>query len=327
MKAIVYEKYGSPDVLELRDLEKPVPTDDEVLVRVYASSVNPAEWYAMMGLFIARLLGGSLFKPKDTRLGADFAGVVEAVGSSVKDFRLGDEVYGGGTGAFAEYVSVRNAVTRKAANQTFEEAAAVPIAGLTALQGLRDYGKLQPGQKVLITGASGGVGTYAVQIAKAFGAEVTGVCRIQNVELVRSLGADYVVDYTREDFTRSERRYDLAFEIASTRSWSEYKRILKHDAIMVLVGAPKGNRVIGPLGRILKLRLASLGASQKMVFFIAKFNREDLAALRDLIEAGKVRSIIDRRYELSELPEAMRYLGEGHAQGKIVVTMQSSRDK
>ncbi len=325
MKAIVYEKYGSPDVLELREIEKPVVADDEVLVRVHASSVNPAEWYAMTGLFIARL-GSGLLKPKDTRLGADFAGVVEAVGANVKDFKAGDEVYGGRTGAFAEYVTVRNAIARKASNQTFAEAAAVPIAALTALQGLRDYGKIQPGQKVLITGASGGVGTYAVQIAKAFGAEVTAVCRTQNVELVRSLGADYVIDYTREDFTQSERRYDLAFEIASTRSWAEYKRILKHDAIMVLVGAPKGDRVIGPLNRIIKLRLASLRASQKLVFYIAKFNREDLAVLRDLIEAGKVRSVIDRQYELSELPEAMRHLGTGHARGKVVVTMKAEKN-
>jgi len=324
MKAIIHEKYGSPDVLELRDLEKPVPTDDEVLVRVYASSVNPAEWYGMSGLFIARVLGG-LLKPKDMRLGADFAGVVEAVGGSIKDFQPGDEVFGGRHGAFAEYICVSKAVARKAANQTFAEAAGIPIAGLTALQGLRDYGKLQPGQKVLITGASGGVGTYAVQIAKALGAEVTAVCRTQNVDLVRSLGADYVVDYTREDFTRSDRRYDLVLEIASNRPWSEYKRILKRDAIMVLVGAPKGNMVIGPLARILRLRLAALRASQKLVFFMANFNRKDLETLRDLVESGKVRSVIDRQYKLSEISEAMRYLGEGHARGKVVITMNGKK--
>lgn len=324
MKAIVYEKYGTPEVLQLREIEKPVPKDDESLVRVHATSVNPAEWYAMTGLFIARL-GGGLLKPKDNRLGADFAGVVEAVGANVKDFKAGDEVYGGRTGAFAEYVTVRNAITGKPANQTFAEAAAIPIAALTALQGLRDYGKIKPGQKVLITGASGGVGTYAVQIAKTYGAEVTAVCRTENVELVRSLGADHVIDYTKEDFTRGQRRYDLAFEIASTRPWSQYKRVLKPDAIMVIVGAPKGDRVIGPLNRIIKLRLAALGASQKLVFFIAKFNREDLAALRDLIEAGKLRSVIDRQYDFDELPQAMAHLGTGHARGKVVVTMVAGK--
>jgi NADPH:quinone reductase-like Zn-dependent oxidoreductase len=324
MKAIVYEKYGSPDVLELREIAKPVAADDEVLVRVHASSVNPADWYTMTGLLIGRV-GSGLLKPKNIRLGTDFSGVVEAVGSSVKDFKAGDEVFGGRTGAFAEYVSARKAVALKPANMTFEQAAAAPIAALTALQGLRDYGKLQPGQKVLITGASGGVGTYAVQIAKAFGAEVTAVCRTQNVELVRSLGADYVVDYTREDFTRSERRYDLVLEIASTRSWSEFKRILKHDAIMVIVGAPKGNQVIGPLGRILKLRLAALGASQKLVFFIANFNREDFAVLRQLIQAGKVTSVIDRQYELSEARQAMSHLGTGHARGKVIITMMAKK--
>lgn len=324
MKAIIYKKYGLPDVLELCEMEKPIPADDEVLVKVHATSVNPAEWYAMTGLFIARL-GSGLLKPKDNRLGADFAGVVESVGANVKDFKAGDEVFGGRTGAFANYVSVRNAIAHKAANQSFAEAAAMPIAALTALQGLRDYGKIKPGQQVLITGASGGVGTYAVQIAKALGAEVTAVCRTENVELVRSLGADHVIDYTKEDFTHGERRYDLAFEIASTRPWSQYKRVLKPDATMVIVGAPKGDRLIGPLNRIIKLRLAALGASQKLVFFVAKFNREDLAVLREMVEAGKLRSVIDRQYPLNQAAEAMAYLGEGHARGKAVVTMNGKK--
>jgi len=209
----------------------------------------------------------------------------------------------------------------KPANVTFEQAAAVPIAALTALQGLRDKGRIQPGQKVLINGASGGVGTFAVQIAKAFGAEVTGVCSTRNVDIVRSLGADHVVDYTREDFTRSDRRYDLMLDIAGSRSWSECRRVLDPHATLVMVGAPKATRLLGPLGHIVKVRLASLRSSQKVVFFVAKFNKADMVVLRDLLEAGNVTPVIDRRYELSEIAEALRYLGEGHAQGKIVITV------
>jgi NADPH:quinone reductase-like Zn-dependent oxidoreductase len=322
MKAIVYNKYGSPDVLELREIDKPVPTDDEVLVRIRASSVNPAEWYAMTGLFVARM-GMGLLKPKNTRLGVDFAGVVEAVGGNVKQFRPGDEVFGGKNGAFAEYVCVREdrGVALKPANVTFEQAAAVPTAALTALQGLRDHGQLQPGQQVLINGASGGVGTFAVQIAKAFGAEVTGVCSTGNVDLVRSLGADHVVDYTQEDFTRSGRRYDLLLDIAGSRSWPACKRVLNPKAIFVIVGGPKTNRWIGPLSHMIKVRLASLRASQKVVFFVAKLDKADLVVLQALIEAGKVTPVIDRRYELREIAEAMRYLGAGHARGKVVITL------
>ncbi len=320
MKAIIYSKYGSPDVLELQDVEKPAPKDDEVLVKVRASSVNPAEWHTMTGLFIARI-GSGLLKPKDTRLGADFAGVVEAVGKDVTHLKEGDEVFGGRTGAFAEYVCVRNAVTSKPANLTFEQAAAVPVAAITALQGLRDFGQIQPGQKVLINGASGGVGTFAVQIAKAFGAEVTGVCSTRNADTARSLGADYAIDYTREDFTRNGRRYDLFLDIAGSRPWSECRRVLNPKAIFVIVGGPKTNRWIGPLSHVIKVHLASLGASQKTVFFVAKINREDLAVLRELIESGKVKPIVERSYPLSEAAEAMRHLGTGHAQGKIVVTM------
>jgi NADPH:quinone reductase-like Zn-dependent oxidoreductase len=323
MKAIVYEKYGSPDVLELQETEKPVAGDDQILVRIHATSVNPAEWYAMTGLAIARI-GSGLFKPKDTRLGTDYAGVVEAVGSGVTEFRPGDEVFGGRSGAFAEYVAARadRAVVHKPANVTFEQAAAVPIAALTALQGLRDHGQIKPGQQVLINGASGGIGTFAVQIAKSFGAEVTGVCSPKNVDLVRSLGADHVVDYTREDFTRCKRRYDLLLDIAGSRSWSEYKRVLNPKANFVIVGGPKTNRVIGPLSHVIKVRLASLLASQKVAVFIAKLTKQDMLVMLSLLEAGKVTPVIDRRYPLSELPEAMRYLGEGHARGKIVVSME-----
>ena len=320
MKAIIYTKYGSPDVLEVQDVEKPAPKEDEVLVKVHASSVNPAEWFAMTGLFLARM-GMGLRKPKDTRLGADFAGVVEAVGKDVTHLKQGDQVYGGRSGALAEYVCVRNAVTHKPANLTFAEAAAVPTAAISALQGLRDYGQIQAGQKVLINGASGGVGTYAVQIAKAFGAEVTGVCSTKNVDTARSLGADHVIDYTREDFTRSGRRYDLFLDIAGSRSWRECKRVLNPGARFVIVGGPKTNRWIGPLSHVIKVRLASLGASQKIVFFVAKFKREDFVFLREWFEGGKIKSVVDRTYPLCETAEAMRYLGTGHARAKVVITM------
>jgi NADPH:quinone reductase-like Zn-dependent oxidoreductase len=321
MKAIVRNTYGSPDVLELVEIDKPDPPDDEVLVRVRAVSVNPADWYTLTGPLIARVPGG-LRKPKSNRLGVDYAGPVEAVGKNVTQFRAGDQVFGGRTGAFAEYVCGRadRGVALKPANVTFEEAAAVPVAGLTALQGLRDKGQIQAGQKVLINGASGGVGTFAVQIAKALGAEVTGVCSTRNVELVRSIGADRVIDYTREDFTRTDDRYDLLLDVAGSRSWSACKRVLHPHATLVIVGAPKGNAALGPLGHIARVRLASVPSSQKAVFFIAKFNKADMEVLRELLEAGKVKPVVDRRYELSDIADAFRYLGEGHAQGKIVVT-------
>jgi NADPH:quinone reductase-like Zn-dependent oxidoreductase len=322
MKAVVHHKYGSPDVLELVEVEKPVAADDEVLVRVRAASVNPSQWFAMMGLFIGRMQMGWL-KPKDPRLGSDFAGVVEAVGANVTDFKPGDEVYGGRTGAFAEYICVSKGIARKPANLTFEEAAAVPTAALSALQGLRDYGHLQPGQKVLINGAAGGVGTFAVQIAKAFGAHVTGVCSTKNVDLIRSLGADHVIDYTREDFTRTGKRYDLFLDVAGSRSWSDCRRILTPNATFVIIGGPKSNRIIGPLSHILQIRLASMRASQKAVFFVASFKREDLGTLKELIEAGKVKPFVERVYPMRQIAEAMRYLGTGHASGKIVVTIGS----
>ena len=319
MKAIIQTAYGSPGILELLEVEKPTPKDDEVLVKVHASSVNIAEWYGMTGLFLARI-GNGLFKPKDTRLGADFSGVVEAVGKNVTDFKPGDEVFGGRSGAFAEYVTVRKAIAPKPANVTFEEAAAVPVAGITALQGLRDYGKIQPGQKVLINGASGGVGTFAVQIAKAFGADVTTVCSTQNVECARSLGADHVFDYTREDFTRSSQRYDLLLDVNGRRSWFEYKRVLKPEAKVVIVGGPR-TPLIGPLSHVIRMKLASLGSKRKVIFFVAKFNREDMLALKDLLETGKIKPFVERTYPLTQIADAMRLLGAGHARGKIVVTM------
>jgi NADPH:quinone reductase-like Zn-dependent oxidoreductase len=323
MKAVVHNTYGSPDVVQLEEIEKPDVADDEVLVRVRAASVNPADWYGVSGTpYLGRVAMG-LRKPKSNRLGVDFAGTVEAIGRDVTQFRPGDEVFGGKSGAFAEYVCVRadGAVVSKPANVTFEEAAAVPVAALTALQGLRDKGQLQPGQKVLINGASGGVGTFAVQIAKALGAEVTGVCSTRNVDLARSLGADHVIDYTHQDFTRNDRSYDLMLDVAGSRPWSECRRVLNPEATLVIVGAPKGNRLMGPLSRIVRLRLAALRGSQKAVFFIAKFNKPDMAVLRELLEAGKVNPVVDRRYELSEIADALRYLGEGHAQGKIVITV------
>ena len=319
MKAAVFHSYGM-NVLKIEDVEKPGPMDNEVLVKVHATSVNPAEWYGMTGLFLARL-GNGLFKPKDKRLGADFSGIVEAVGKEVTDFKAGDAVFGGRSGAFAEYVCVQKGIAHKPANVTFEQAGTVGIAGLTALQGLRDHGKLQPGQKVLINGAAGGVGTFAVQIAKALGAEVTAVCSTRNVDLIRSLGADQVIDYTKEDFTRSRQRYDLLLDIAGNRSWSEYRRVLAPRAIVVIIGGPKG-KVIGPLKHIIAMRLASLRASQKAVFFVANFNREDLCTLRELMEAGKVKPVIDRTYSLTKINEAMAYLGTGHARAKIAVNMQ-----
>jgi NADPH:quinone reductase-like Zn-dependent oxidoreductase len=323
MKALVHDTYGPPDVLELREVDRPAVTDDDVLVRVRAFSVNPAEWHTLTGTpYVARLQAG-LLRPKRKVLGVDFAGTVEAVGRNVTQFRPGDEVFGGRSGAFAEFVAVpeERAVVRKPANLSFEQAAAVPIAAITSLQGLRDRGKIRPGSEVLINGASGGVGTFAVQIAKALGAEVAGVCSTRNVELVRSIGADRVIDYTQEDFTRTGQRYDLLLDIAGNRSWTECKRVLKPNATLVVVGGPKANRWIGPLGGLAKLRLAALRSSQKVTFFVASITKADLLVLQELLEAGTVTPVIDRRYGLGEVADAFRYLGEGHAQGKVVVTV------
>jgi NADPH:quinone reductase-like Zn-dependent oxidoreductase len=323
VKAALRDRFGSPEVVEVREVDAPVPADDEVLVRVRAASLNAADWYDMAGRpYFARPMVG-LRRPKDDRLGVDFAGTLEAVGKDVTQFRPGEEVFGGRGGGFAEYVCVpeERAIVPKPAGVTFEDAAAVPIAAVTALTGLRDKGELQPGQKVLVNGASGGVGTFAVQIAKALGGEVTAVCSPGNVEQARALGADHVVDYTREDFTRSDRRYDLLLDVAGSRSWRECKRVLAPDATVVLIGGSKANRLLGPLGHIVKMRLGAIRSGRRVVFFVAKLDKADLVFLGELLEAGTVRSAIDRRYELSEAADALRYLGEGHARGKIVLSI------
>jgi NADPH:quinone reductase-like Zn-dependent oxidoreductase len=321
MKAIVHARYGRPDVLELRDVEKPVMEDDQVLVRVHASSVNPVEWYGVTGPLFARI-GSGLRRPKDTGVGADFAGRAEAVGKEVEAFQPGDEVFGTSGWSWAEYAVARPAkIAPKPANVSFEEAAALPIAALTALQGLRDKGNVQPGQKVLINGASGGVGTYAVQLAKEFGADVTAVCSTRNVEQARSLGADRVVDYTQEDFTKLGERHDLMLDIAGSRSFLAYRRVLTPEATVVLIGGPMTYRGLGPLPHLAGTILKSRFRSQTVKFFVADINTADLLVMKELLESGKVRSVIDREYPLSEAAEALSYLGEGHARGKIVITV------
>src|SRR3989442_8564747 len=323
MKGIVYCDYGSPDVLKVEDIEKPTPGDDQVLVRVRAASVNPLDWHYVRGTPYFMRMGAGLRRPKVTRLGVDFAGTVEAVGKNVKRFKPGDDVFGGRTGAFAEYVTVREerAVALKPANVTFEQAASVSVAALTALQGLRDKGQIRPGQKVLINGASGGVGTFAVQIAKSFGAEVTGVCSTRNVDMVRSIGADHVIDYTKEDFTKSEQRYDLIIDNVGNRSLSECRGILTPKGRYVMVGGPSSGW-IDPLPRALGALVMSRFVSQDMVMFIAQLNQRDLTILGDLMQAGKVKPVIDRQYKLSEVPKAIGYLEEGHARGKVIVTVE-----
>jgi NADPH:quinone reductase-like Zn-dependent oxidoreductase len=323
MKAIVQDRYGSPDVLELKEIDKPVAKDNEVLVRVQAASANPADWHLMRGdPYIARLQMG-LLKPKNKVLGRDVAGTVEAVGKNATQFQPGDEVYAeADTGSFAEYTCVsKDVVGLKPANLTFEQAAAVPLAAVTALQGLRDVGQVQPMQKVLIIGASGGVGTFAVQIAKRFGADVTGVCSTRNVEMVRSLGADHVIDYTQEDFTQGGQKYDLIFQLAGTRSPLDYRRALTPKGTLVLTSGESSGHLIGPVGRIIKAVLLSPFVSQKLGSFLAKPSKDDLQFLKELIEAGKVTPVIDRTYPLREVPEAIRYLEEGHARGKVVITV------
>jgi NADPH:quinone reductase-like Zn-dependent oxidoreductase len=323
MKAIVYCDYGSPEVLKVEDIEKPAPGDDQVLVRVRAASANPLDWHYMRGTPYVMRLGAGLRKPKVTRLGVDFAGTVEAVGRNVKRFKPGDEVFGGRTGAFGEYVTVREdrAVVLKPANLTFEQAASVPVAAITALQGLRDKGKVQAGQKVLINGASGGVGTFAVQIAKSLGAEVTGVCSTRNVDMVRSIGADHVIDYTKEDFTKSTQRYDLILDNVGNHSMLESSRVLNPKGKYIMVGGPSG-RWIDPLPRVVNAFVLSRFVSQEMGMFLAELNQQDLTILGDLMQAGKVKPVIDRRYRLSDAPEAIRYLEAGHARGKVIITME-----
>ena len=314
MKAIVYERYGSPDVLEVRDIEVPSVSDGGVLVRIRAASANPYDWHFMRGKPLLMRLMFGFFKPKAHGLGADLAGEVEAVGKDVTRFRLGDAVFGEGAGAFAEYASVpERTLALKPASLTFEQAAAVPMAGLTALQGLRDGGKIQAGQKVLILGASGGVGTFAVQIAKSFGAEVTGVCSTKNVEMVRSIGADHVVDYTREDFTRGETRYDLMLDTVGNRSLRECRRVLTPKAVYVSIS--------GAMAHLLGTSMLKPFVSQDIEIPVAKRNKADLEILSGLIEVGKVTPVIDRTYPLNEVPAAIRYLETGHARGKIVITV------
>jgi NADPH:quinone reductase-like Zn-dependent oxidoreductase len=323
MKAIFHEQYGPPDVIEVREVDTPDIEDNQVLVRVHASSVNPAEWYEITGPLFARLFGGGFRRPKSPRVGADLAGRVEAVGGEVTEFQPGDEVFGTSGASWAEYAPAREVrLVPKPANVSFEEAAAVPIAALTALQALRDHGQVQPGQKVLINGASGGVGTFAVQIAKAFGADVTAVCSPRNVEQARELGADRVVDYTQEDFTKLDVRHDLLIDIAGSKPFGKLRRVLTPEATVVIVGAKfPASGVVGPLSHVIRMRLGGLVKSQKVKFFIAKITKEDLAVMQELLDSGKVKTVIDRTFELTQVDDALRYLGEGHARGKVVITM------
>jgi NADPH:quinone reductase-like Zn-dependent oxidoreductase len=320
MKAVVYTKYGSPDVLQIKDIEKPAPGDNEVLIKIHAASVNAYDWHFLTAdIFLIRFMGGGLFKPKFTRLGADISGRIEAVGKNANQFHPGDEVYGMVKGGFAEYAcALEDGLALKPSNLSFEEAAAVPMAGLTALQGLRDEGKIQAGQKVLINGASGGVGTYAVQIAKYYAAEVTAVCSTRNVDQARSIGADHVIDYTKEDFTKSGQKYDLIFAANGFHPLSDYKRALNPKGIYVMAGGSKAQifqaMLMGPW--------MSERGGRKIGGVSAKRSQKDLVILKELIEAGKVVPVIDKRYPLAEAAEALRYLGAGHAQGKVVITME-----
>jgi NADPH:quinone reductase-like Zn-dependent oxidoreductase len=327
MKAIRFDRYGSADVLEVGDIDVPAVGDDELLVRVRAASVNPLDWHFMRGMpYVVRLMAG-LPRPKAgaRKLGADMAGSVEAVGKNVTSFRPGDEVFGGldDRGTLAEYITIGTdgAVLAKPGSLTFEQAAAVPVAGCTALQALRDKGRIQPGHKVLINGASGGVGTFAVQIAKALGGEVTGVCSSRNAEMAASLGADRVIDYSREDFTQGGRQYDLLIDIAGNRSLSETTRVLLPKGVLVSVGGPNEGNWVGPLSRTARMAMLSLTVGQRMVFFLAHQNKADLTVLRELIDTAKLAPVIDRTYPFAKTADAIRYLEEGHASGKVIVTM------
>src|SRR5215204_3819445 len=323
---MVNVKYGPPEVLGLTEVEKPIPKADEVLVKVRATSVNPADWHLLRGEpYIARLQLG-LRKPKDRILGCDVAGQVEAVGKNVTRLQLDDGVFGSpfmhGFGAFAEYVCVsEDLVASKPANLSFEQAATVPLAASTALQGLRDHGRIEPGHKVLIVGASGGVGIFAVQIAKSLDAEVTGVCSTRNVDMVRSLGADHIIDYTKEDFTQSGQQYDLIFQLAGTRSPSECRSALTSNGTLVISSGESEGRWIGPVDRVIKALVLSALVSQKLATFTVKPNREDLQLLKQFIEDGTLTLVIDRTYRLAQVPEAIRYLEEGRARGKVVITV------
>src|SRR5947199_6092406 len=326
MKAIVYSDYCLAN-LKLENIEKPVPNDDQILVKVRAASINPYEWHFVEGTpYIMRMMGVGLRKPKDIQLGVDFAGTVEAVGKNVTQFKPGDEVFGGRGGAFAEYVCRRadGAVALKPASITFEQAASINIAGITALQALRDKGQVQAGQKVLINGASGGVGTFAVQIAKSLDADVTGVCSTRNVDLVRSLGADHVMDYTKEDFTKTGQRYDVILDNVGNQPLLSFRRVLipKGKYVMIGGGGPNDQGLIGPLFRPIKAMLLSPFVSQEMGMFMADTNQRDLAVLADLMQSGKVKPVIDRNYKLSEVPAAIAYLEQGHARGKVVINVE-----
>jgi NADPH:quinone reductase-like Zn-dependent oxidoreductase len=321
MKAVVGERYGPPAVLRLREVAPPVPEDDQVLIRVHASSANPVDWYGVTGFAFVRI-GNGVRRPKSAATGTDIAGRVESVGASVTMICPGDEVFGTATGAWAEYACAHEIrLATKPPGVSFAEAAAVPVAGCTALQALRDHGRVEPGQKVLINGASGGVGTYAVQLAKSFGADVTAVCSTRNVELVRSLGADRVVDYTREDFTRTAVRHDLLLDIVGSRSLGALQRVLTPDATVVVIGGPMTYRGLGPLPHLGATLLMSRVRRRTVRFVVAKIGRDDLGYIASLLEAGTIRSVVERTYPLEQAPDALSHLGEGHARGKIVVTV------
>ena len=325
MKAIVYTKYGPPDVLQVREVEKPAPQDNQVLVKVHAASANALDWRPFtLTPILVRLIRGGLLKPKDTSLGADIAGRVEAIGATVTQFQSGDAVFGVAKGAFAEYAcAAENRLALKPANVSFEAAAAVPVAAFTALQGLRDKGRIQPGQKVLIYGASGGVGTFAVQIAKSFGAEVTAVCRTRNVDMVRSIGADHVIDYTTENFTHNGQRYDLIIAANGYHSILDYRRALNPGGICVVLGGSMGQI----FQALLLAPLISKIGNKKIVNLLARSNQKDLVVMGELLEAGKVVPVIDRRYPLSEVADAIRYLVEEHARGKVVITVDHNSSR
>jgi NADPH:quinone reductase-like Zn-dependent oxidoreductase len=323
MKAIVQDEYGSPDVLKLRDIHKPGIADDEVLLRVHAAGVGRDVWHVMTGLpYPIRLAGYGLRAPNNPVIGSDVAGVVEVLGENVTRFQPGDEVFGIGKGSYAEYARApEDKLAPKPTNLTFEQAAVLAIMGSTALQALRDHGKVRPGQEVLIIGASGGVGTYAVQIAKAFGASVTGVCSTKKVEMVRSIGADHVIDYTQEDFAEGDKRYEVILDIGGNSSLARLRRPLASRGILVIVGGEGGGRWLGGLERQLWATMLSPFVSQKLGTFVSTPNQEDLLVLKELIESGKVTPVIDRTYPLAEVPEAMRYLEGGHARGKVLITI------
>ncbi len=326
MKAIIVEKYGSPDSLKLRDFVKPIPNDDEVLVKIHAASVNAGDWHLLRGdPFLVRLMFG-LFKPKFKILGSDIAGVVDSVGSNIKEFKPGDEVFGdlseSGFGAFAEFVSApESALVKKPKNVSFEEAAAVPVAAITALQALRNKGKIKSGDKILINGASGGVGTYAVQIAKSFGTEVTGVCSTSKMEMVNSIGADHVIDYTKEDFTKSGLKYDIILAANGYYPISVYKRALNPRGIYVMTGGTMKQM----FEAMIKGPCLSKKEGQQLGNLLSKPTKDDLLYLKELLEAGKIKPVIDKRYSLNEIPDAVKYVEEGHAKGKVVICVAGEK--